>query len=88
MAYLLVLILLIVVKCVLETRDDSENKFVVSWVASCLIFILALAATFTVSDDNAKMHQNTIDALNGDLKYDTLTLDKTGKLVEIKILKE
>lgn len=61
---------------------DNENvPASITVLIFCLAFV-CLALSNSIAEKNNKY---TIKALNGTLKYDTVSLDKSGKLFEIKI---
>ena len=52
---------------------------------SILVFCLAFFCLAWSNSIAEKSNKYTIEALNGTLQYDTVSLDKNGKLLEIKI---
>lgn len=66
--------------CYLTFQDDSVPAI------GCIVLFIIASVCLTGSFEIAlKNNSYTIEALNGTLEYDTVSLDKNGKLLEIKI---
>lgn len=66
--------------CYMYVTEDDVS------LLCCILFFVGSAIFFLGSYDIAlKNSKYPIEALNGTLTYDTVSLDKEGKLLEIKI---
>lgn len=60
----------------------KEGLVIIIYIVSVFLlgFILGGTMCATIS------RQETIQAINGELQYDTLSMDKYGKVLEIKVI--
>ena len=66
--------------CNLAHDDDSVSPF--GFIVLIFIASLCLGGSIQITKEK---NDYIIEALNGTLEYDTVSMDKNGKLVEIKI---
>lgn len=66
--------------CNLALDDDSVSPL--SFIALMFIASFCLGGSLQITKEH---NDYTVEALNGTLEYDTVSLDKEGKLLEIKI---
>ena len=75
-------ILAICIYTVNLSKEGSESK-----TLACIGAILILATILISKINNEINKEDIVNILNGDVKYDTISMDKYGKLLEIEIIK-
>lgn len=66
-------------------KSLNEEDFYLSLIAVGTIIILTIILTSKICNETKK--EDIVNILNGDVKYDTVSMDKHGKLLEIEIIK-
>ena len=64
------------------SKEDDIHK-----TGFCVVIIIILTTIIVSVVDKEVEEKDIINILNGDIKYDTISMDKHGKLLEIEIIK-
>lgn len=84
---IIMIIALVVISFLIIKEQQPVDRL---YIAFCLIAVITATTGITafffnyIKDDEK---ETVVKILNGDIKYDTISMDKHGKLLEIEIIK-